>query len=113
MTKDKIELLRERSAAAELGGGQARIETQHKKGKLTARERIECLLDKGSFEEFDKFVLHASTEFGLDKKRFPGDGGRRGGDGLREDRRPPGIRICPGFHGHGRFPQPDKRGEDL
>jgi len=66
--------LREKSAAAELGGGQKRIEAQHKKGKLTARERIDRLLDKNTFEEFDKFVLHESTEFGLDKNRFPGDG---------------------------------------
>lgn len=74
MANDKIKKLREKSAAAEMGGGTARIETQHKKGKLTARERIDRLLDKGTFEEFDKFVLHESTEFGLDKNRFPGDG---------------------------------------
>jgi propionyl-CoA carboxylase beta chain len=74
MANDKMKILHERSAAAELGGGQKRIETQHKKGKLTARERIDLLLDKNTFEEFDKFVLHESTEFGLDKNRFPGDG---------------------------------------
>jgi propionyl-CoA carboxylase beta chain len=74
MAKNKIETLRERSAAAELGGGPERIEAQHKKGKLTARERIDRLLDKDTFEEFDRFVLHESTEFGLDKNRFPGDG---------------------------------------
>jgi len=74
MANDKIKTLRDKSAAAGLGGGRARIETQHKKGKLTARERIDVLLDKGTFEEFDKFVLHESTEFGLEKNRFPGDG---------------------------------------
>ncbi len=74
MAKDPIETLRERRAAAEGGGGQGRIDAQHRKGKLTARERIDLLLDKGTFEEFDKFVLHESTEFGLDKNRFPGDG---------------------------------------
>jgi len=74
MGDEKIKALREKSRAAELGGGESRIETQHKKGKLTARERIDLLVDKATFEEFDKFVLHESTEFGLDKNRFPGDG---------------------------------------
>jgi propionyl-CoA carboxylase beta chain len=74
MANDRIKGLREKRAAAELGGGQKRIEVQHKKGKLTAMERITRLLDSGTFEEFDKFVLHESTEFGLDKNRFPGDG---------------------------------------
>ncbi|NIS70066.1 MAG: methylmalonyl-CoA carboxyltransferase [Proteobacteria bacterium] len=74
MANDRIKSLREKRAAAELGGGQERIEAQHKKGKLTARERIDRLLDKNTFEEFDKFVLHESSEFGLDKNRFPGDG---------------------------------------
>ncbi len=72
--EDQIKLLIEKNAQAELGGGQDRIEIQHKKGKLTARERIHRLLDKDSFEEMDKFVLHQSTDFGMDKKRFPGDG---------------------------------------
>ena len=72
--EDKIQTLVEKNAEAELGGGQARIDTQHKKGKLTARERIHHLLDKDSFEEIDKFVLHQCTDFGMDKKRFPGDG---------------------------------------
>jgi propionyl-CoA carboxylase beta chain len=72
--EEKIQELVARHAAAELGGGQDRIEVQHKKGKWTARERIHQLLDQDSFEEMDKFVLHQSTDFGLDKKRFPGDG---------------------------------------
>ncbi len=72
--KSKIELLRERSAAAEEGGGAARVEKQKAQGKMTARERVDFFLDEGSFEEFDKFVAHRSTDFGLDKQKFPGDG---------------------------------------
>ncbi len=72
--EDIYKLLEDRTAEAELGGGQSRIDAQHKKGKLTARERLSRLLDKGTFEEFDKFVHHTATDFGLDKKRFPGDG---------------------------------------
>jgi propionyl-CoA carboxylase beta chain len=66
--------LEERRAQARLGGGEKRIEAQHGRGKLTARERIELLLDKGSFEEFDMFVEHRSTDFGMDKVKIPGDG---------------------------------------
>jgi propionyl-CoA carboxylase beta subunit len=72
--KDILERLEKRRAAAKLGGGKARIEAQHKKGKLTARERVELLLDKGSFEEFDMFVEHRSSEFGMEKSKIPGDG---------------------------------------
>ncbi len=72
--KDIVERLEKRRAAARQGGGEARIEAQHKRGKLTARERIELLLDKGSFEEFDMFVEHRSTEFGMEKSKIPGDG---------------------------------------
>lgn len=71
---DKITDLRQRSSAAELGGGHERIEKQKSGGKMTARERIEFFLDDGSFEEFDKFVTHRSTDFGLDKQKFAGDG---------------------------------------
>ena len=70
----KLELLDEKSRQAELGGGSARIEKQKAGGKLTARERIEFLLDEGSFEEFDKFVVHRSRDFGLDEQKYPGDG---------------------------------------
>ncbi|MFO1089887.1 MAG: acyl-CoA carboxylase subunit beta [Hyphomicrobiales bacterium] len=66
--------LDERRAIARLGGGQARIEAQHKRGKLTARERIELLLDEGSFEEFDMFVEHRCTDFGMADQKVPGDG---------------------------------------
>ena len=73
-SKTKLEILRERSAQAEQGGGIARVEKQHETGKMTARERIEFLLDEGSFEEFDKLVVHRSKDFGLDKQLYPGDG---------------------------------------
>jgi propionyl-CoA carboxylase beta chain len=73
-TKSKIELLKERSKVAEEGGGQQRLEKQRTAGKITARERIDFFLDEGSFAEFDKFVVHRSTDFGLDKQQFPGDG---------------------------------------
>jgi propionyl-CoA carboxylase beta subunit len=72
--KDILDKLEERRGRARAGGGQARIEAQHKRGKLTARERLELLMDKGSFEEFDMFVEHRSAEFGMEKSRIPGDG---------------------------------------
>src|SRR6201986_4677472 len=72
--KDILDRLEERRAGARLGGGERRIEAQHKRGKLTARERIELLLDKGSFEEFDMFVEYRSSDFGMEKTKFPGDG---------------------------------------
>jgi propionyl-CoA carboxylase beta chain len=73
--KDILEKLDQRRADAKLGGGQKRIDAQHARGKLTARERIELLLDKGSFEEFDTFVQHRCTDFGMDKQdKIPGDG---------------------------------------
>ena len=68
-----IEKLVERRAAARMGGGQKRIDAQHEKGKLTARERLDLLLDEGSFEEFDMFVQHRCTNFGMDKQHFDGD----------------------------------------
>ncbi len=72
--KDKLKHLEELDKNALLGGGEARIKTQHDKGKLTARERIDLLLDKGSFRETDKFVTHRCTDFGLEKNRILGDG---------------------------------------
>src|SRR5436190_10900420 len=72
--KNKLEMLKERSRLAEEGGGQKRLEKQRSSGKLTARERIDFLLDDGSFVEFDKFVVHRSTVFGLEEQKFPGDG---------------------------------------
>jgi propionyl-CoA carboxylase beta chain len=72
--EEKYQALIDKNAQAELGGGQDRIDTQHKKGKWTARERLHAFLDKDTFEELDKFKLHQATDFGLDKKRFSGDG---------------------------------------
>jgi propionyl-CoA carboxylase beta chain len=72
--REIIEELEKKRAAARLGGGQRRIDAQHAKGKLTARERIELLLDEGTFEEFDMFVEHSATDFGMDAQRIPGDG---------------------------------------
>lgn len=71
---DKLERLDQLRQQAKLGGGEDKIESQHKKGKLTARERIHFLLDEGSFQETGMFVKHRSKEFGLDKQRFLGDG---------------------------------------
>jgi propionyl-CoA carboxylase beta chain len=73
-SKSRLEILRERSVQAEQGGGTARVEKQHEAGKMTARERIDFLLDEGSFEEFDKLVVHRSKDFGLEKQIYPGDG---------------------------------------
>ena len=72
--QEKIKELVERRAAAKLGGGQKRIDAQHAKGKLTARERLAMLLDEGSFEEFDMFVQHRCTNFGMEKTKYDGDG---------------------------------------
>ncbi len=72
--QDKIKQLIDLRVKARLGGGEKRIQTQHSKDKLTARERIEILLDEGSFEEFDMFVTHRSTNFGMEKTKFLGDG---------------------------------------
>lgn len=72
--QDIIEQLEQKRAAARLGGGQKRIDAQHAKGKLTARERIEVLLDEGTFEEWDMFVEHRCTDFGMGDDKIPGDG---------------------------------------
>jgi propionyl-CoA carboxylase beta chain len=71
---DRVELLREKVRRAEQGGGPERREKQHGEGKLTARERVELLLDDGSFEEFDKLVEHRCLDFGMSEQRIPGDG---------------------------------------
>src|ERR1700674_3644808 len=72
--KEILERLERRRAEARAGGGEKRVEAQHQRGKLTARERIELLLDKGSFEELDMFVEHRSHEFGMERTKIPGDG---------------------------------------
>src|SRR5215216_5637506 len=72
--RDKLELLERRVAESELGGGAKRLKAQHEKGKLSARERLDLLLDEGSFVEFDRFVTHRSDAFGIDEQLFYGDG---------------------------------------
>jgi propionyl-CoA carboxylase beta chain len=72
--REKLELLEQRIAEAELGGGPERLKAQHEKGKLSARERLDLLLDEGSFVEFDRFVTHRSHDFGLEHQRIYGDG---------------------------------------
>ncbi|MCI0656436.1 MAG: methylmalonyl-CoA carboxyltransferase, partial [Acidobacteria bacterium] len=74
MSSHQLEELRKKNREAELGGGDERIQRQHKEGKLTARERVELLVDPGSFEEFDKFVTHRCLDFGMEKSLVPGDG---------------------------------------
>ena len=72
--EEKFRELDERLEAARKGGGEERLERQHKAGKLTARERLDLLLDEGSFREIDPFVTHRCTNFGMEKKLIPGDG---------------------------------------
>ena len=94
--KDILGELEARRGVARLGGGQRRIDAQHARGKLTARERIELLLDEGSFEEFDMFVAHRCVDFGMEQDRpFR----RRGGDRLGHGEWPDGLCLQSGFHG--------------
>ncbi|MDX1737971.1 MAG: carboxyl transferase domain-containing protein, partial [Alphaproteobacteria bacterium] len=72
--EDIIQALEEKRERARLGGGQRRIDAQHSKGKLTARERLELFLDEGSFEEWDMFVEHDCVDFGMEQSKMPGDG---------------------------------------
>src|SRR6476646_4657478 len=72
--RDKLELLERRAAESEQGGGERRVQAQHEKGKLSARERLDLLLDEGTFVEFDRFVLHRSDDFGLAEQKIYGDG---------------------------------------
>ena len=72
--REIVEALEEKRALARLGGGQHRIDAQHKRGKLTARERIDVLFDPDSFEEWDMFVEHRCIDFGMEKTQIPGDG---------------------------------------
>ena len=105
-----IEELKRRLAAAERGGGEERIRKQHEAGKLTARERIELLLDAGSFVEVDDLVTHRCRDFGMEKQKVPGDGVVCR---LRHRRRPPGLRLRPGLHRLRRLALRDQRREDL
>src|SRR5881409_2977078 len=73
-TREKLDLLQQKRAEALLGGGEERIKVQHEKGKLTARERLDALLDPGTFVELDRFVTHRSVDFGLADEKYLGDG---------------------------------------
>src|SRR5438309_9843979 len=72
--QEKLELLRQKRAEAEQGGGAERVQAQHEKGKMTARERLDVLLDPGSFVELDRFVTHRASDFGLAEEKYLGDG---------------------------------------
>src|SRR5437899_9423212 len=72
--REKLELLQQKRSESEQGGGVERVEAQHKKGKMTARERLDVLLDPGSFVELDRFVTHRATDFGLAEQQILGDG---------------------------------------
>src|SRR5207247_7733833 len=72
--QEKLELLRQKRAEAEQGGGAERVQAQHEKGKMTARERLDVLLDPGTFVELDRFVTHRATDFGLADQKVLGDG---------------------------------------
>ena len=72
--RDILRRLEEKCEAARKGGGDKRIAQQHQKGKLTARERLDLLFDRGTFEEWDMFVEHRSTDFGMERQKIPGDG---------------------------------------
>ena len=73
-TEDRLQDLRKRKTQAQMGGGQGRIDAQHNKGKMTARERLEAFLDEGTFQEIDALVEHRCNDFGMDKNVIPGDG---------------------------------------
>src|ERR1700687_4652096 len=109
-THDKIEHLRELREQARLGGGERRIEAQHAKGKLTPRERLDLLMDPGTFVEIDQFVTHRSTSFGLENERYYGDGvvtgyGRIGGRLV--------VVFSPGFTVFGGSVVPKPGGKDF
>ena len=72
--REKLDLLERRVAESEQGGGEKRVKAQHAKGKLSARERLDLLLDEGTFVELDRFVVHRSTDFGLENEKYYGDG---------------------------------------
>jgi propionyl-CoA carboxylase beta chain len=93
-----LEQLKKRRAVAELGGGEKRIEAQHARGKLTARERIELLLDDGSFEEFDMFVEHRCTDFGMEETAYSRRWRRHR---LGHGQRPHRLCVRQGFHRFG------------
>jgi hypothetical protein len=108
--REIIEEVEQRREQARLGGGQKRIDAQHAKGKLTARERLDVLLDEGSFEEYDMYKTHRCTDFGMEET---GVSGRWRDHRLGHHQRPPGLCVQPGFHRVRRLAVGDPCGEDL
>ena len=92
---ESLDALRDRVRRAEEGGGRERRERQHAEGKLTARERVERLLDEGTFEELDKLVEHRCLDFGMADQKVPGDGVVSGYGRIE---RAPRLRLRPGLH---------------
>ena len=109
-THAKLARLRELRRQAQLGGGERRIEQQHKRGKLTARERLDLLLDPGTFQELDALVVHRATDSAWTNEHYLGDGVVTG---LRPDRRPAGRRLLAGLHRLRRLALGGARREDL
>ncbi len=109
-TADKLDHLRTLREESHEGGGATRLEQQHARGKLSARERLDLLLDEDSFTELDAFVTHRASEFGLDEERYLGDGVITG---LRSHRRAAGVRLQPGLHRLRRVALGGARREDL
>ena len=107
--EEKIAELKKRNQLAEDGGGEKRRERQHKEGKMSARERIEFLLDEGTFEETDKLVTHRCNDFGMAEQKALR---RRLCHRLRPHRRPAGLRLRAGFHRLRRIALGDQRGKD-
>ena len=105
-----IEQLETRREEARMGGGEKRIAAQHSKGKLTARERLEVLLDEDSFEEYDMFVTHRCTDFGMEKTKIPGDGVVAGWGTINGRS---GLCVCTGFYCSRRLPLRNPCGQDL
>ncbi len=93
--EQKLEELKKRDRLAAEGGGEQRRERQHKEGKMSARERVEFLLDEGTFEETDKLVTHRSNDFGMAEQKYLR---RRIHHRLRTRRRTAGVRLRPGLH---------------
>src|ERR1035437_8341874 len=103
---EKLAELRRRNQAAEAGGGAERKGRQHKEGKLSARERVELLLDEGTFEELDRLVTHRSTAFNMESQKIPGDGVVGGYGRTRGARSSSSRRISPSFAA--RSPRPTR-----
>ena len=104
--KEILEELERRRSEARAGGGGRRIDAQHAKGKLTARERLDLLLDEGSFEEFDMFVEHRAVDFGMAEQKIAGDGVGTGWGTINGRVSLSSPRISPSSAAHCRTPTP-------